>query len=203
MKRLIVLRHGQTTWNESGRIQGSSDVDLNAAGLAQAKRAAVPLASLQPDMIVSSDLARALDTAQAVADLTGQEVRVDKRLRERAYGPWEGLTREEVQAAYPEEFAAWDARKPYELEGVETPTDVAARGGEALSDYASQPGDTVLLVSHGGLSRTAVGAFLGWNFAQTGTVRGMDNCHWADLRAGRMGWILAGYNIAELPGSAT
>ncbi|MGH8794970.1 MAG: histidine phosphatase family protein [Stackebrandtia sp.] len=199
MNRLIVLRHGQTAWNDNGRVQGISDVDLDDVGRRQAARAAPTLAKLRPSLIVSSDLSRALDTARAVADLVGTDVVIDKRLRERAYGPWEGLNHAEIEAAFPKEFAAWKARKPFEQDGIESPVEVAARGKEVLEDYASRLGETALLVSHGGLSRAAVGSFLNWTFAQIGTVRGLDNCHWADLQMGRSGWLLYGYNIAALP----
>ena len=82
MRRLVIWRHGRTTWNAEHRFQGQSDVPLDAVGVEQARRAAVELAALKPSVIVSSDLQRARDTAAALAAVTGLEVNLDRRLRE-------------------------------------------------------------------------------------------------------------------------
>ena len=86
----MLWRHGQTTWNAERRFQGQSDIPLDATGQAQAERAARLLAGLRPDMIVSSDLSRAASTAAPLAQLTGLDVILDKDLRERHGGQWEG-----------------------------------------------------------------------------------------------------------------
>jgi broad specificity phosphatase PhoE len=201
VSRLIVLRHGQTEWNTAGRFQGVTDIDLHAAGRAQAAQAAAVLVGLQPRLVVSSDLRRALGTAQAIADLAGLQVRVDKRLRERAYGPWEGLTREEVEAQYAESFAAWRQRRPFTLDGIEPQAEVADRGAAVLTDVAAELGDddTAIVVGHGGSARHAVAALLGWDLAQAETIRGLGNCCWADLRSGPSGWRMHGYNLSAVP----
>jgi len=93
-RRIVCLRHGQTLWNVEKRFQGHTDIALDETGVAQAARAASLLAALRPTMIVSSDLRRAFDTASALARLTGLDVAVDKALRERGGGEWEGLTRD-------------------------------------------------------------------------------------------------------------
>jgi glucosyl-3-phosphoglycerate phosphatase len=105
--RLVLWRHGQTTWNAERRFQGQSDIPLDQTGLAQAERAARLLAGLRPDLIVSSDLIRASATAAPLARLTGLEVTLDKDLRERHGGRWEGLTDGEIRARYPVEHATW------------------------------------------------------------------------------------------------
>ena len=106
--RLVLWRHGQTAWNAERRFQGQSDIPLDEAGQAQAERAARLLAGLRPDLIVSSDLIRATGTAAPLARLTGLDVILDKDLRERHGGGWEGLTDAEIRARYPAEHAALD-----------------------------------------------------------------------------------------------
>src|SRR5690606_18256510 len=106
--------------------QGHSDIPLDETGMAQAERAASLLAALRPTMIVSSDLQRANDTAQALGRLVGLDVAIDKDFRERGGGEWEGLTREEIAARWPEEYAAWEAP------GGEPVTEVATRVANAM-----------------------------------------------------------------------
>ena len=107
LHHLILLRHGETEWNRERRMQGHRDIPLNAAGVAQAALAAPTVAALQPEVIVSSDLQRALATAQAVADRAGLPVQVDPRLRETSLGLWEGLTRAEVMEGWPGAWEEW------------------------------------------------------------------------------------------------
>ena len=108
--RILLVRHGETDWNATGRIQGHNDTPLNAAGRQQALRAAQRLA-LQPVRgLYSSDLARAYETAMIIGEPLGLTVVTSPRLRERRYGAWEGLTAAEIQARYPEQFAMWRAR---------------------------------------------------------------------------------------------
>jgi len=103
----VLWRHGQTVWNAERRFQGQSDIPLDETGQAQAERAARLLAALRPDLLVSSDLSRAAGTAAALARLTGLEVTLDKDLRERSGGSWEGLTDTEIRTRYPVEHASW------------------------------------------------------------------------------------------------
>ncbi len=106
--RLVLWRHGQTEWNAEGRFQGHRDIGLDATGQEQAERAAPYLAAMQPVAIVSSDLARAAQTAAALARLTGLSVQLDKDLRERFGGSWEGLTGAEIRASSPPQaVSAW------------------------------------------------------------------------------------------------
>ncbi|MFD0559980.1 putative phosphoglycerate mutase [Stackebrandtia endophytica] len=196
MKRIILLRHGQTEWNNAGRFQGTTDVALDDVGRQQADRAAKALAAIGPHSVFASDLSRAHDTAVPLAGLIGASVQVDPRLRERGYGPWEGLTRAEVSAAFPERFADWEARRPFHVDGIEQQDEVAERGREVLESIAATlPADgTAVVVSHGGVLRQAVAAFLGWNLAQADTISGLGNCCWADVQQGGSGWRLHGYN---------
>ena len=96
MTTLLLARHGETDWNRELRIQGSSDIELNDLGRAQAHALAQELEHVDLDAIYASDLSRARATAEAVAASHGLEVRLDPRLRERSFGNWEGLTREDI-----------------------------------------------------------------------------------------------------------
>ena len=101
VRRLVMLRHGQTEYNAGSRMQGQLDTELSELGRDQAVAAAEVLAKRQPLLIVSSDLRRALDTAMALGERSGLPVEVDTRLRETHLGDWQGMTHLEVDAAAP------------------------------------------------------------------------------------------------------
>jgi probable phosphoglycerate mutase len=137
---LLLARHGETDWNRELRIQGSSDIELNELGREQARALAEDLADVELDAIYASDLRRARDTAEAVASTKGLPVQLDVRLRERAFGSWEGLTREDVAE-----------RHPGERHDGESDEEVRARVLAAIEAIAAaHPGEQVLVVSHGG-----------------------------------------------------
>lgn len=145
--RLLIIRHGQSTWNEAGRWQGSQDPPLTQLGIRQAKAAAQVLGSF--DLIVSSPLDRAHTTACLIADAHGVgPVLTDPGLAERSAGDWEGRTRAEIEAAFPGALA--EGRYP---EGWEDDDALLARSAAALGRIAAQVGDdgTALVVSHGGV----------------------------------------------------
>lgn len=105
---VVILRHGRTAWSGQGRFAGHTDVPLDAAGLGQARAAAAAIARLRPSGLVTSDLARARRTAEVVAAAAGGvAVALDRRLREECLGSWEGLTRADAAARFPDEFARW------------------------------------------------------------------------------------------------
>jgi len=197
MTRLIVWRHGNTDWNAANRVQGQTDVALNDLGREQAALAAPLLAALRPDAIVASDLQRAMDTAAALAALTGLPVRTDPRLRERYYGLWQGLTMTEVAERFPAEHARWRAGQPDPGCQVESLDDMGKRVGGALQDAADAvPGGTIVVATHGGGARQGCGHLLGWDSAVLRTVGSLQNCHWTELRHddGR-GWQLRAHNV--------
>jgi probable phosphoglycerate mutase len=197
VSRLIVWRHGNTDWNAGHRVQGQTDVPLNALGRQQAVDAAELLIKLRPDVIVASDLHRAADTAAALAALSGLSIKHDQRLRERFFGAWQGLTMTEVAAQFGEQHARWTAGK--EVGGdVETLDDLGKRVAEALLDAAAlAPADgTTVVATHGAAARQGVGHLLGWPMEQLRTLRALQNCHWAELtHDGKRGWQLAAYNV--------
>lgn len=191
----MCLRHGQTLWNVEQRFQGHSDIPLDETGLAQAARAASLLAALRPTVIVSSDLQRAHETALALARVAKLDVAVDKDFRERGGGAWEGLTREEIAARWPEEYVSWDAP------GGESVTEVAVRVGAALRRWAARLDDDGLLVvaSHGAALRLGICDLLGLPESLWPALGGLGNCSWSVLQEGRKGWRLLEHNAGTLP----
>jgi broad specificity phosphatase PhoE len=144
---LLLLRHAQSEWNEAGRWQGQADPPLSAAGMRQADLAATRVARCPA--VWASDLRRARATAERMSARWRLAVRVDARLRERAAGAWEGLTRAEIEGGWPGYLA--DGHRP---EGWEPDAAVVERSYRALRDIAGSSGDgPVLVVTHGGVIR--------------------------------------------------
>ncbi|HEX5598301.1 MAG TPA: histidine phosphatase family protein [Micromonosporaceae bacterium] len=197
MTRLIVWRHGNTDWNAGDRVQGQTDVPLNDLGREQAVAAAPLLAALRPDVIVSSDLRRAVDTARALAAVTGLPVRADPRLRERYFGHWQGLTITEVAERFPAEYARWRAGEQNPGCEIESLDDLAKRVGEALQEAADAvPGGTIVVATHGGAARQSCGQLLGWGPEVLHTIGPLQNCHWTELRHDpARGWQLRAHNV--------
>ena len=191
MTRLVLLRHGRTAWNHTGRAQGHADVPLDEVGEAQAKTVAPVLAALAPVALWSSDLARARQTAACVAAETGLEPVLDARLREFDVGPHRtGLTMAEYAAAHPAEHAALVAGDWAAIPGRETPDDVLARFLPALTSYADAlgEGETGIVVTHGAAMRVAASAFLGWPGEVVATLGGLHNCGWIELERSVSAW---------------
>src|SRR5689334_646245 len=154
LRRLILLRHGQTDYNVDGRMQGHLDSNLTAAGHDQAAAAAPVLAELAPDRVISSDLRRAVDTAEVVAAACGLPVKFDPRLRETHLGHWQGRTVAEIDRDYPGAIAAWRSDPAWAPPGGESRFAVVARSrpvvDELDAEFAdSEASSTVLLVAHG------------------------------------------------------
>ena len=145
MIRLVLWRHGQTTFNVERRFQGQTDIPLNAVGRQQAERAARYLAALAPDALFCSDLVRATATAEPLARLTGLPVQLDKDLRERNGGLWEGKTDTEIRAEYPDAFARW---APPEGESGAALADRASGALERIADGMAG-GSLAVVVGHG------------------------------------------------------
>lgn len=159
--RILLIRHGETAWNVERRVQGHLDIPLNGEGERQARLLGAALADEPIDVIVSSDLGRALQTAEAVAATRGMAITLDPQLRERSYGGFEGLLHSEIAARFPAEFAAWEARD------VDAPLPPGRHPGETFRQFyrratgailahaAAHPGKTVALVCHGGVLECA------------------------------------------------
>ena len=196
--RVVLWRHGQTDLNIAGRIQGSLDVPLNDSGRSQAQAAAAVLAEYSPSLVVSSPLARAHSTAQALAHSLDLDVDVDDRLVERDFGRWEGLDRDAIRSGWPEQFATWTSGGQPEGLGVETRAAVGERVSAAIDEWAGRAEGTVVVVAHGSALTCGVSALLGMDPENWFGLRGMDNCHWAILAAqlGRQpAWRINAYKL--------
>lgn len=164
--RVIAVRHGETAWNADTRIQGHTDIALNPHGHWQARRLGAVLADEPIDAIYTSDLSRAYQTAEAVAQASGVALLTEPGLREREFGAFEGKTFAEIEGLWPEQALAWRKRVP----------DFAPVGGESLVQFRDRVLGTVqrlvqqhqrgqiVLVAHGGvmdlLYRAATGQAL-------------------------------------------
>lgn len=193
--RVILIRHGETTWNRATRIQGHTDIPLSELGLAQAERLAETLADEPLAAIYASDLSRARQTAEAVAHRQGLPVRIDVGLRERAFGRFEGLSWDEIAQNHPEDSARWRKREPdFQVGGGESLVTFSARclaaAGRAV---AAHPGQSIALVAHGGVldclyraaTRTALDAPRSWQLGNATINR---------LLATPEGFTLVGWN---------
>ncbi|WP_425472928.1 histidine phosphatase family protein [Vallicoccus soli] len=201
-RRLVLWRHGRTTWNAEGRFQGQTDVDLDPTGVAQAERAGPMLAGLGPARVVASDLRRAQGTAAPLARATGLEVALDPGLRETHAGRWQGLRMAEIRERFPDEVARWDAGDPdVRPGGGESRRDVAARTTAALHRALEgvPDGGTVVAVTHGGAARIAVCAMLGWPTEVWNSLAVLSNCSWSLLAEGAHGWRLVEHGAGTLP----
>jgi broad specificity phosphatase PhoE len=151
MTAWILVRHGATDWNRDGRYQGQADPPLNEEGWAQAARLAEVLAPRPVEALYSSDLKRARDTAERVAQRLGVPVFVEPRLREINQGAWEGMLVGDIASGYPEDWRAIQddplhARAP----GGESVAEVAQRALACLGDIAQRfPRGPVVIISHG------------------------------------------------------
>ena len=164
---ILLIRHGETAWNAVRRLQGHIDIDLNPEGQRQAAAVARALASEKLDAIISSDLKRALQTAEAIAAHHQVPLHVDPDLRERGYGAFEGLLYTEIAERYPEDFAAWQARHvesvmPHGERKAESFREFYERSIAALASWAEKhPGQAIAVVAHGGVLECAYRAATG------------------------------------------
>jgi glucosyl-3-phosphoglycerate phosphatase len=191
VRRVVMLRHGQTDFNADSRMQGQLDSALTELGRAQAVAAAEVLGKPQPLLIVSSDLHRAFDTAVKLGERSGVQVQVDDRLRETHLGDWQGLTHSQIDAEAPGARLAWREDATWAPHGGESRTDVAARSlplvaelvsGEAdWGDQGGEPERPVVLVTHGGLIAALSAAILKLPVANWPVLGGMGNCSWVQL----------------------
>ena len=151
--RVVAVRHGETAWNVDTRIQGQLDIGLNATGIWQAQRAGSALADEPIGVVYASDLSRAWQTAEEIARPHGLAVQPEPRLRERAFGNFEGLSFAEIEATLPVQARLWRERDPeFEPEGGESLLMFRDRvTGVAAELAARHPGELVVLVAHGGV----------------------------------------------------
>ena len=173
VKRILLVRHGQTAWNAEGRLQGHTDIELDDTGREQARALARTLGAAGVTRVWSSDLLRARQTAMLVAAEHGlADPAVDVELRERSFGVFEGLTREECAAQHPDAWRDWVAQTGHPPGGE--PREAAiARMQRALSRIVADERaglGTTLVVSHGGVMRLWLMALLGTTLPLVGNT---------------------------------
>jgi glucosyl-3-phosphoglycerate phosphatase len=197
----VLWRHGRTAWNQVDRFQGHTDVQLDDVGRQQGERAARLLAGLRPDAIVSSDLSRAAETAGALGRVTGLPVMIDPRLRETDGGRWQGRTVDELLATDGEAYLTWRSGADVPAGGAETRTQLAARVVPAILDALTPLAEdaTLVVVTHGGSGRAAIGTLLGLDVERWAVIGGLSNCCWSVLGEGEPYWRLLEHNAGSLP----
>ena len=201
LRRLVLLRHGQTDYNLAARMQGHLDSLLTETGLAQATAAAPAIARLTPDLLISSDLRRAVDTADVMGAATGLPVKLDPRLRETHLGDWQGRTVTEIEQDWPGAIATWRSDPAWAPPGGESRIEVVRRSRPVVEEldeqFAEGSNSTALLVAHGGLIAGLVSGLLALPAATWPSIGGVGNCRWAALarRDDHPRWRLVGYNV--------
>ncbi len=178
MKRLIIVRHGQTDWNIQGKNQGHTDIELNDTGIKESHQLKRVLESSQIDKVFSSPLLRARRTAEILTEGRKIEIKNDFRLRERSYGQWEGKTREQVFSASPDELSDYlnnpETSRPKE---GESGIDVFCRASYFITDVVGmiENESTYLIVSHGGTIANLVSVLIGGSPKTANSFR-FNNC---------------------------
>ena len=151
--RIIAIRHGETDWNAATRIQGHTDIALNANGVEQARQLGAALANEEIDAVYASDLSRAADTAQAIATHHKLTVHTHTGLRERHFGYFEGLTWAAIEAKHPKDALAWRSRDTHFAPASgESLVALKARVVNTLNELAAKHiGQHIVIGAHGGI----------------------------------------------------
>jgi probable phosphoglycerate mutase len=151
MTQLILIRHGETVWNQQRRMQGHSDSPLSETGVRQARLLARHLKPIAFSALYSSDSGRAHYTARSVAEVTGHDIVLEPRLRERHFGVFEGLTRSEIEANYPADYARFKNRdQAHVIPGGESASQFRARVIACFHEIAGRhAGELVVVITHG------------------------------------------------------
>ena len=183
MARLLLVRHGQSSWNAESRWQGWADPPLSELGEAQAAALAERLARWRFDGVVSSDLERARRTASIAARSLGLPVEVEPALREREVGSWQGLTTSEIEEGWPDSLVAWRSGALPAPPGGEHNDAMAHRVLGALSRLVARPEGALLVVTHGGVVRMTQRR-LGLQASRTPNLSG----RWVEGAPGGEGW---------------
>ncbi|CAB4727226.1 unannotated protein [freshwater metagenome] len=199
--RVLLWRHGQTDWNMVNRFQGHSDIPLNDVGRYQVRHAAEILAGMNPTQIISSDLGRAKETAQALADLVGLPVSTHEGLRETNGGMWEGKTGKENREEDFQNFIRW-------IDGDDNPagttgekrSEVAARAVAVINQALNGKTDQLLIVAtHGGTARCILGDLLQLPLSHWGVIGGLSNASWSIVQRNPRQWNLIEHNAGSIP----
>jgi broad specificity phosphatase PhoE len=191
---VYLVRHGETEWNRNGRWQGQQDVPLSNMGRRQAAALAHRFQTLDQkvDAFYSSDLQRAMETAEII----GRSLRIKPMavppLREIHLGSWEGHTVAEITRLYPEEWARLNAGEDIARGGGETYGAFQARILQWLNTAAdAHPGETVLAVTHGGCIRSILLGIRGLAWGQRHQIPDIENASITIIRRSISGWSVA------------
>lgn len=179
MTRIILVRHGETTWNVEGRYQGQEDTPLSERGLKQGHLLAEGLRHIPIDLCIASPLQRAFQTCQFCAELHNLPVKTDERLMEINHGTWEGMLAKDIQTQDPETYHQWHTtphlvRMP---KGGETLEDVRKRVRQAFDDYvATYPNQTILVAAHDAVNKAIICDLLGIGMEHFWQVKQDNTC---------------------------
>ena len=166
--KLVLVRHGETEWNKTGRFQGHCDVALNDRGVAQARATAQAVAGWQHTAVYSSPLSRAMQVAKEISHLSGMPVVPVAYFKELRLGDLEGVTGEELRRGWPELYTTWRGNPGAAvMPNGESLVELQERAWSALMDLEQIHGadDAVIVVSHNFAIRTMIGKLLGMPLA--------------------------------------
>ncbi|MCX2163363.1 histidine phosphatase family protein [Corynebacterium auriscanis] len=185
-RRLVLIRHGQTEYNATGRMQGQLDTELSEVGREQARAAAEVLAGWAVSRVIASDLERAEETARILAEPWGVDVETDQRLRETDLGAWQGASHKEVDADYPGQRAYWKHDPEWAPPQGESRVQVAERAfavvDEVMNTDAFDRG-LVVIVAHGGTIGALTARLLNLPSSHSLVFSGLGNVCWSQLLA--------------------
>jgi len=160
LRRIVLIRHGETVGNSSERLHGSADLALSDSGRAQMRRAAASLRTEIFDLVVASTLRRSWEGAQIASG--GAPIRLEADFREIHFGRWEGLTKREIEASDPIAYQDWQARKGgFEFPGGELRAQFRARVAKGLERLQASGASAALVVVHRGVIRALAEQLLG------------------------------------------
>ncbi|QFQ02000.1 Glucosyl-3-phosphoglycerate phosphatase [Corynebacterium urogenitale] len=199
MRRLVLVRHGQTEYNKTGRMQGQLDTELSEAGFAEARSVAKQIAEWNVSAVYSSDLKRAVDTAGILAQSWGLDVITDQRLRETDLGVWTGASHTEVDQDYPGQRAYWRHDPTWAPPKAETRLEVAERAHSLVNELMETDvfdRGMVVMVAHGGTIGALTAQLLNLPVSHFSMFSGLGNVRWSQLVA-RQKFVSAGGRTSD------
>ncbi|PSR22332.1 MAG: histidine phosphatase family protein [Sulfobacillus thermosulfidooxidans] len=164
MTTFYFIRHGETEWNSNqNRYCGRSDIALAETGVFQSRMLAKMLGTIPFDKVFSSPLLRARKTALPITERLGLPLHLDDRLKEIDFGDWEGLTQQEIESNYPQQWQSWIEDPTFNKAGGngESGIDAAQRMRSFVDDMVTSPFETILVISHNTVMRLFIAASLG------------------------------------------
>jgi broad specificity phosphatase PhoE len=203
MIEIILARHGETDWNASETFRGRADITLNEAGRKQAEMLAEYLGQEKIDLIYSSPLKRAVETAMAIVDRRNLEVNPVENLTDFHFGDWQGLSRSQVTAQYPELYRDWlDTPEQVKIPGGESLEDVRSRAVPFIEDAVMRCDEgRIVFVSHRVVHKVLVCSLLGLDLSHFWNIR-MDTCGITRFNCGDGRLVLTSHNETSFLHSA-